>query len=106
MRSQRASGRQEPTPVRLPAREPQRMAFAALPVILVRVMPSSLAFAPPGRTRRIMETKKLYDEYLITSMVPDFDPVEVESALGATVHCASGKEYLDRFSGITVRSRR
>jgi 4-aminobutyrate aminotransferase-like enzyme len=49
-----------------------------------------------------METKKLYDEYLITSMVPAFDPVEVESARGASVHCASGKVYLDCFSGIAV----
>ena len=29
-----------------------------------------------------METKKLYDEYLITSMVAGFDPVEIESASG------------------------
>ncbi len=49
-----------------------------------------------------METRKLYDEYLITSMVPAFDPVEVESARGASVHCASGKVYLDCFSGIAV----
>ncbi len=49
-----------------------------------------------------METKKLYDEYLITSMLPGLDPVEVESALGARVRCASGKEYLDCFSGIAV----
>jgi 4-aminobutyrate aminotransferase len=49
-----------------------------------------------------METKKLYDEYLITSMVPDFDPVEVESARGTRVHCTSGKDYLDCFSGIAV----
>ena len=49
-----------------------------------------------------METKKLYDEYLITSMVPGFDPVEVESARGTRVRCASGKDYLDCFSGIAV----
>ena len=49
-----------------------------------------------------METKKLYDEYLITSMVPAFDPVEIESARGASVHCTSGKVYLDCFSGIAV----
>ena len=49
-----------------------------------------------------METKKLYDEYMITSMVPGFEPVEVESAEGTRVHCTSGKTYLDCFSGISV----
>ena len=49
-----------------------------------------------------METEKLYDEYLITSIVPGFDPVEVESAQGTRVHCTSGKTYLDCFSGISV----
>ena len=49
-----------------------------------------------------METAKLYDEYLITSMVPGFDPVEIESAKGAKIRCTSGVEYLDCFSGISV----
>ena len=49
-----------------------------------------------------MQAKELYDEYMITSMVPGFDPVEVESARGTRVRCASGKEYLDCFSGIAV----
>ena len=39
-----------------------------------------------------MQTKELYDEYMITSMVPGFDPVEVESARGTRVRCTSGKE--------------
>jgi 4-aminobutyrate aminotransferase len=49
-----------------------------------------------------METKKLYDDYLITSMVAGFDPVEVESAQGTRIRCTSGKTYLDCFSGISV----
>ena len=32
-----------------------------------------------------MQTQKLYDEYMITSMVPGFEPVEVESALGTRI---------------------
>jgi 4-aminobutyrate aminotransferase len=49
-----------------------------------------------------METEKLYDEYMITSMVAGFDPVEIESARGTRIHCTSGKTYLDCFSGIAV----
>ena len=49
-----------------------------------------------------METEKLYDEYMITSMVAGFDPVEVESASGTRIHCTSGKTYLDCFSGIAA----
>jgi 4-aminobutyrate aminotransferase len=49
-----------------------------------------------------MQTKKLYDEYMITSMVPGFDPVEVEWAEGTHIRCSSGEEYLDCFSGIAV----
>ena len=49
-----------------------------------------------------MDTEKLYDEYMITSMVAGFDPVEVESASGTRIHCTSGKTYLDCFSGIAV----
>jgi 4-aminobutyrate aminotransferase/(S)-3-amino-2-methylpropionate transaminase len=49
-----------------------------------------------------MKTQKLYDEYMITSMVPGFDPVEVESARGVRIQCGTGREYLDCFSGISV----
>jgi 4-aminobutyrate aminotransferase/(S)-3-amino-2-methylpropionate transaminase len=49
-----------------------------------------------------METKRLYNEYLMTSMVGGFDPVEVVSAKGAIIQCSSGIEYLDCFSGIAV----
>jgi 4-aminobutyrate aminotransferase len=49
-----------------------------------------------------METRKLYDEYMITSMVPGFDPVEVESAAGTRIRSSDGEEYLDCFSGISV----
>jgi 4-aminobutyrate aminotransferase/(S)-3-amino-2-methylpropionate transaminase len=49
-----------------------------------------------------MQTEKLYDEYMITSMVPGFDPVEVESAQGTRIRSSSGEEYLDCFSGIAV----
>ena len=49
-----------------------------------------------------METKKLYDEYLITSMVAGFDPVEVDHATGTRIFAKDGKEYLDCFAGISV----
>jgi 4-aminobutyrate aminotransferase len=49
-----------------------------------------------------MQAKELYDEYMITGVVPGFDPVEVESARGSRVRCASGKVYLDCFAGIAV----
>lgn len=49
-----------------------------------------------------MQTKKLYDEYLITSMVPGFDPIELERAEGTRITTSSGEEYLDCFSGIAV----
>ncbi len=49
-----------------------------------------------------MQTKKLYDEYMITSMVPGFDPVEIESAQGTRIRSSTGEEYLDCFSGIAV----
>ena len=49
-----------------------------------------------------MHTRKLYDEYLITSMVAGFDPVEVASARGCRVTDVDGTEYLDCFSGISV----
>ena len=49
-----------------------------------------------------MNTKQLYDEYLITSMVAGFEPVEVERAAGCTVFARDGREYLDCFSGIAV----
>ena len=49
-----------------------------------------------------MESKKLYDEYMITGMVASFEPVEVESASGCVMKGADGREYLDCFSGIAV----
>ncbi len=49
-----------------------------------------------------MDTKELYDEYMITSMVPGFDPVEVESASGTRIRSVSGEDYMDCFSGISV----
>ena len=49
-----------------------------------------------------MQTKKLYDEYLITSMVAGFEPVEVDHAAGCSVSSVDGRSYLDCFSGIAV----
>lgn len=49
-----------------------------------------------------MDAKKLYDEYMITSMVAGFQPVTVEKASGCNVYGTDGKEYLDLFSGISV----
>lgn len=47
-------------------------------------------------------TEDLYNEYLITSMVPGFAPVEIERASGTTYYATDGREYLDCFSGISV----
>ena len=49
-----------------------------------------------------MKTKQLYDEYMITSMVAGFEPIEVERAAGCAMVGADGREYLDCFSGIAV----
>jgi len=49
-----------------------------------------------------VKTKELYDQYLITSMVAGFEPVEVQSASGCAMRGADGREYLDCFSGIAV----
>jgi len=49
-----------------------------------------------------MDAKQRYDEYMITSMVPGFEPVVVESAAGCTVTGEDGKQYTDCFSGIAV----
>jgi 4-aminobutyrate aminotransferase len=49
-----------------------------------------------------MQTQKLYDEYMMTSIVPGFEPVEVESAQGTRIRSTDGQEYLDCFSGISV----
>jgi len=48
------------------------------------------------------KTRELYDKYLITTMVPSFEPIEVERAKGTRVFGSDGKEYLDCFSGIAV----
>jgi 4-aminobutyrate aminotransferase len=50
----------------------------------------------------MMTTKELYDEYMITTMVAGFEPIEVERAQGTTITGADGKTYLDCFSGISV----
>src|SRR3989442_15770960 len=47
-------------------------------------------------------TKELYDQYMITSMVAGFEPIEVERAQGTTITGSDGKQYLDCFSGISV----
>ena len=49
-----------------------------------------------------MQTQKLYDEYMITSMVAGFEPIAVESAQGTRIRSTNGDEYLDCFSGISV----
>lgn len=49
-----------------------------------------------------MDAKKLYDEYMITSMVAGFQPVAVDKASGCVVTGDDGKEYIDLFSGIAV----
>jgi 4-aminobutyrate aminotransferase len=49
-----------------------------------------------------MKTKELYEKYMITTMVPGFEPIEVEKAVGTTVRGSDGSEYLDCFSGIAV----
>jgi 4-aminobutyrate aminotransferase / (S)-3-amino-2-methylpropionate transaminase / 5-aminovalerate transaminase len=49
-----------------------------------------------------MDTKQLYDQYLITSMVASFEPVVVEKASGCIVTGQDGRTYLDCFSGISV----
>jgi 4-aminobutyrate aminotransferase/(S)-3-amino-2-methylpropionate transaminase len=49
-----------------------------------------------------MTTKELYDQYMITSMVAGFEPIEVERAQGTTITGSDGKMYLDCFSGISV----
>ncbi|OGJ88843.1 MAG: aminotransferase [Candidatus Raymondbacteria bacterium RifOxyA12_full_50_37] len=49
-----------------------------------------------------MDTQKLYEKYLITSMVAGFEPVIAEKAFGCVMTGADGKEYIDCFSGIAV----
>lgn len=49
-----------------------------------------------------MDAKQRYDEYMITSMVAGFEPIEVEKAVGSTMTGADGRDYLDCFSGISV----
>ena len=46
--------------------------------------------------------KELYDQYMITTMVAGFEPIEVERAQGTTITGSDGKTYLDCFSGISV----
>lgn len=49
-----------------------------------------------------MNTKELYDNYLITGMVSGFEPIEAERASGCVLTGRDGREYLDCFSGIAV----
>lgn len=49
-----------------------------------------------------MDTKQLYDEYMITSMVAGIEPIIVERAAGCEITGQDGKSYLDCFSGIAV----
>ena len=49
-----------------------------------------------------MTIKELYDQYMITTMVAGFEPIEVERARGTTITATDGKTYLDCFSGISV----
>ncbi len=49
-----------------------------------------------------MDIQKLYDDYLITSMVAGIEPIVVESASGCNVVGQDGKSYLDCYSGIAV----
>jgi 4-aminobutyrate aminotransferase / (S)-3-amino-2-methylpropionate transaminase / 5-aminovalerate transaminase len=49
-----------------------------------------------------MQSERLYREFLITSMVASFEPIEVASARGTRIAATDGKEYLDCFSGISV----
>jgi len=51
---------------------------------------------------KTMNTKELYDEYMITGMVAGFEPVVVARAKGCTFTGDDGREYLDCFSGISV----
>jgi 4-aminobutyrate aminotransferase len=50
----------------------------------------------------MITTKELYDQYMITTMVAGFEPIDVESAHGTTITASDGKTYLDCFSGISV----
>ncbi len=45
----------------------------------------------PGKGKE-METKRRYDEYMITGMVAGFEPIEVEKAVGCTMTGSDGKD--------------
>jgi 4-aminobutyrate aminotransferase len=49
-----------------------------------------------------MDTRQLYDEYMITSMVAGIEPIIVERAAGCEITGQDGNSYLDCFSGIAV----
>ena len=53
-------------------------------------------------TTAVTDTKKLYDEYMITSMVAGFEPIVADHASKCTMVGQDGREYLDCFSGIAV----
>lgn len=49
-----------------------------------------------------MNTEEKYNRYVNTSFVKSIEPVVVESAHGASVRAADGREYIDCFAGISV----
>ena len=48
------------------------------------------------------DTIRKYQDYVITSFVKAVQPIVVESASGATIRDASGREFIDCFAGISV----
>ena len=56
----------------------------------------------PGSNPDVEDTKQLYDQYMITSMVAGFEPIVVDHARGMEMTGADGRRYLDCFSGISV----
>jgi 4-aminobutyrate aminotransferase / (S)-3-amino-2-methylpropionate transaminase / 5-aminovalerate transaminase len=48
------------------------------------------------------DTIQQYKDFVITSFMKAVQPVVVESGQGCVIHDASGKDYLDCFSGISV----
>ncbi len=49
-----------------------------------------------------LTAQEQYDQYMITGMVPGFEPVVVDRAEGTTMYDQDGTAYLDCFSGISV----
>ncbi len=51
-----------------------------------------------------MQTQKLYDEYMITSMVPGFDPVEIESSQGTRIRGSEFAELAANGTPLPIRA--